>query len=45
MVRDMNGRISHDREQATGMTHFRLHLQVAPKPAAPTISKAKEQVA
>ncbi|MCE2842974.1 MAG: two-component system sensor histidine kinase NtrB [Novosphingobium sp.] len=45
MVRDMNGRISHDREQATGLTHFRVHLQVAPKPAAVANSKAKEQVA
>ncbi|NBW74839.1 MAG: PAS domain-containing protein [Sphingomonadaceae bacterium] len=45
MVRDMNGRISHDREQATGLTHFRIHLQVAPPPAARATSKNKEQVA
>lgn len=45
MVRDMNGRISHDREQATGLTHFRIHLQVAPPPAARAASKNKEQVA
>jgi two-component system nitrogen regulation sensor histidine kinase GlnL len=29
LVRDMNGRISHDREEATGLTHFRIHLPVA----------------
>ena len=28
----MNGRIGHDREAATGLTHFRLHLQVAATP-------------
>ena len=33
MVRDMNGRISHDREEAAGLTHFRIHLQVAPQVA------------
>jgi two-component system nitrogen regulation sensor histidine kinase GlnL len=30
LVGDMNGRITHDREDATGWTHFRLHLPVAP---------------
>lgn len=45
MVRDMNGRISHDREQAAGLTHFRIHLQVAPPPAVLATSKNKEQVA
>lgn len=30
LVRDMNGRITHDREG--GMTHFRLHLPMAPEP-------------
>lgn len=29
MVSDMNGRIGHDRELPAGLTHFRLHLQVA----------------
>jgi two-component system nitrogen regulation sensor histidine kinase GlnL len=43
MVRDMNGRISHDREEATGLTHFRVHLQVAPKALAH--HKTKEDVA
>lgn len=43
MVRDMNGRISHDREEALGLTHFRIHLQVAPKTAAPP--QAKETMA
>ena len=26
LVRDMNGHISHDRDEAAGWTHFRLHL-------------------
>jgi two-component system nitrogen regulation sensor histidine kinase GlnL len=30
LVRDMNGSISHDRERSRGLTHFRLHLPVAP---------------
>jgi len=29
LVREMNGRITHDREAATALTHFRLHLPVA----------------
>ncbi|WP_322099026.1 two-component system sensor histidine kinase NtrB [Novosphingobium terrae] len=29
LVRDMNGRITHDRDEAGGWTHFRLHLPVA----------------
>ena len=45
LVRDLNGRISHDREEATGLTHFRVHLQVAPKPAAAPDRTTKEQVA
>lgn len=28
LVSDMNGRITHDREEATGLTHFRVHLPV-----------------
>ena len=30
LVREMNGRISHDRDEAGGWTHFRLHLPLAP---------------
>lgn len=26
LVRDMNGRVSHDRDEAQGWTHFRVHL-------------------
>lgn len=26
LLRDMNARINHDREEATGLTHFRVHL-------------------
>jgi two-component system nitrogen regulation sensor histidine kinase GlnL len=33
LVGDMNGRITHDRDDAGGWTHFRLHLAVAPKTA------------
>ncbi len=29
LVREMHGRISHDRDEAKGWTHFRLHLPVA----------------
>lgn len=29
LVREMHGRITHDRDEATGWTHFRLHLPVA----------------
>ncbi|MEL0209491.1 MAG: ATP-binding protein, partial [Novosphingobium sp.] len=29
LVREMNGRITHDRDEAKGLTHFRLHLPVA----------------
>ncbi|NBC36230.1 PAS domain-containing sensor histidine kinase [Novosphingobium sp. FSY-8] len=29
LIRDMNGRITHDRDEAGGWTHFRLHLPVA----------------
>lgn len=29
LVRDMNGRVTHDRDAARGLTHFRLHLPVA----------------
>lgn len=42
MVRDMDGRISHDRDDAAGLTHFRVHLQVAPTVAAKSASPAKE---
>lgn len=43
MVRDMSGRISHDREEAANLTHFRIHLQVAPK--APPSPSEEEAVA
>lgn len=29
LLRDMNGRINHDRDEGTGWTHFRVHLPVA----------------
>jgi len=29
LVRDMNGRISHERDEANGWTHFRLHLPMS----------------
>lgn len=32
LVRDMNGRISHERDEAKGWTHFRLHLPMASEP-------------
>jgi two-component system nitrogen regulation sensor histidine kinase GlnL len=32
LVADMNGRITHDRDEASGMTHFRLHLAMTEEP-------------
>lgn len=29
LVRDMNGRITHERDEEAGMTHFRVHLPLA----------------
>ena len=29
LVRDMNGRITHERDESAGLTHFRVHLPVA----------------
>lgn len=29
LVRDMNGRINHERDEAMGLTHFRIHLPMA----------------
>ncbi|WP_156839206.1 two-component system sensor histidine kinase NtrB [Novosphingobium aquimarinum] len=29
LIRDMSGRISHERDEATGWTHFRVHLPLA----------------
>ncbi|SHN53989.1 two-component system sensor histidine kinase NtrB [Erythrobacter sanguineus] len=31
LVRDMDGNISHERDQRSGLTHFRLHLPQAPR--------------
>lgn len=33
-VRDMNGRISHERDSRAGLTHFRVHLPIATGEAA-----------
>jgi len=29
LIRDMNGRITHERDEAAGLTHFRIHLPMA----------------
>ncbi|WAT18328.1 ATP-binding protein [Aurantiacibacter sp. MUD11] len=29
LVRDMDGRVSHERDEAAGLTHFRVHLPMA----------------
>lgn len=34
LVRDMNGRITHDRDDAAGWTHFRIHLPLASETTA-----------
>ncbi len=31
LVRDMNGRITHERDEEGGLTHFRVHLPLAPE--------------
>ena len=31
LVRDMDGRISHERDEPEGLTHFRVHLPMARK--------------
>ena len=33
LMREMNGRISHERDDASGMTHFRVHLPLAQEPS------------
>lgn len=40
LVREMNGRITFDRDEAAGLTHFRVHLPVAP--AIPAAAKPAE---
>ena len=37
LVREMNGRVTHDRDEAGGLTHFRIHLPVAQKTAARSV--------
>jgi len=44
LVRDMNGRITHDRDDVGGWTHFRLHLPVAPSEGPPP-RRARARVA
>jgi len=41
LVREMNGRVTHDREDATGLTHFRIHLPVAPAAPSPRTASSK----
>ena len=38
LVRDMDGRIVHERNDRTGLTHFRINLAVAPDPATAAAS-------
>jgi two-component system, NtrC family, nitrogen regulation sensor histidine kinase GlnL len=40
LLRDMNGRINHDRDEATGWTHFRVHL-----PMSRALSKGEQEAA
>jgi two-component system nitrogen regulation sensor histidine kinase GlnL len=39
LVRDMNGRISHDRDEANGWTNFRVHLPLAGETAGRSRSR------
>ena len=41
LVRDMSGRISHERDEADGWTHFRVHLPLAREPRVRGVSKKK----
>ncbi|MBC2669484.1 PAS domain-containing sensor histidine kinase [Novosphingobium piscinae] len=43
LVRDMNGRITHERDEARGWTHFRIHLPLAPEPKGPRPATQREQ--
>jgi two-component system nitrogen regulation sensor histidine kinase GlnL len=40
LVREMSGRITHDRDEAAGLTHFRLHLPVAERRSDPRSAAA-----
>ncbi|HKX78754.1 MAG TPA: ATP-binding protein [Novosphingobium sp.] len=42
LIRDMNGRISHERDDTNGLTHFRIHLPLAQESAVP---KSRKNVA
>lgn len=44
LVRDMNGRITHERDEAGGWTHFRIHLPLAADTQS-SISKARSMTA
>lgn len=41
LVRDMSGRISHERDEADGWTHFRVHLPLASEGNMRAAQKAK----
>jgi two-component system nitrogen regulation sensor histidine kinase GlnL len=43
LVRDMNGRISHERDETGGWTHFRVHLPLAGEPRS--LGTPRERVA
>lgn len=40
LIRDMNGRITHERDEANGWTHFRIHLPLAEQPRRKAREKA-----
>ncbi len=41
LVRDMSGRIGHERDEATGWTHFRVHLPIAPEARTRASNRSK----
>jgi two-component system nitrogen regulation sensor histidine kinase GlnL len=46
LVREMNGRVTYDRDEAKGLTHFRLHLPVAGSvPSRPIAASSAEKAA
>ena len=44
LVREMNGRITHERDEERGLTHFRVHLPLSEEERR-TVPRRKQQVA
>jgi two-component system nitrogen regulation sensor histidine kinase GlnL len=42
-MHDMNGRITHDRDENAGWTHFRLHLPMVTNPPRRPVRAASQE--